>query len=209
MKRSFRKSDGLSCLTLGFIMWFFLIFISLNLREDIAFFDAFFRYKLYAFFILPAVVVGVVYSAFSLGQGRNVLYQFAKFTAIGAANMAIDIGLLNLMILETGAHRGAYYAVFKALSFSVALLHSYTWNRFWTFEAGGGGQAGRQFILFAGVSGTALVINVISASIVVEFVGPSLKGFTPGVWANLGAVSALAITVFWNFLGYKFLVFKN
>jgi len=42
---------------------------------------------------------------------------------------------------------------------------------------------------------------------VVNIVGPQF-GLNAKIWANMGAVAGTLFVMVWNFLGYKFIVFK-
>jgi len=53
-----------------------------------------------------------------------------------------------------------------------------------------------------------LGINVGIASWIVNIIGP-LFGSPLKIWANIGAIAASIVTSVWNFLGYKFIVFKK
>jgi len=136
-----------------------------------------------------------------------VLFQFGKFIIIGVANTAIDFGILNLLIFLTGIERGHLYSVFKSISFIFGIINSYLWNKFWTFKSTENKWAGRQFIRFISISLVGFGINVATASFVVNFIGP-VGGISTRLWANIGACVAIVVSVFWNFFGYKFMVFE-
>ena len=208
MVNVFGKSDILSSIILGEIVAVFLILISKNLERDIPILDILIRSKWLIFFLIPALATVGVYGTFRLGRKRPVLFQFGKFITIGLSNTAIDFGILNLLIFLTDIERGYFYSLFKAISFMIAVINSFFWNKFWAFESSNTKGTGKEFFQFMTISGIGFGINVIVASFVVNVIGP-VGEISARLWANLGAFSAIAISLLWNFLGYKFIVFKN
>jgi putative flippase GtrA len=208
MVNVFRKSDILSSIILGEMVAVFLILISKNLERDVPVFDILVRSKWLIFIVVPALAMIGVYGTFYVGRKRPVVFQFGKFITIGLSNTAIDFGILNLLIFVTNIERGYLYSIFKAVSFMVAVTNSYLWNKFWTFKSHENKETRKEFIQFVAISGVGFGINVIVASFIVNVIGP-VGEISPRLWANIGAFAAIVISVFWNFLGYKFIVFKN
>ena len=68
--------------------------------------------------------------------------------------------------------------------------------------------AKKEFGKFFLVSLGGFIINVTVASLVVNLIQPQF-GLSETIWANIGGIVAALVTVIWNFLGYKFLVFKK
>jgi putative flippase GtrA len=142
-----------------------------------------------------------------LSQKYPFLLQFSKFVIVGIINTGIDFAILNLLIFTTGKSSGIYYPIFKSISFTAAVINSYFMNKYWTFASHGNAKAG-EFFKFLIVNLIGLGINVGAASYVVNVIGAPI-GFSPVLWANIGAVSAVIITLFWNFFGMKVFVFKK
>ena len=145
--------------------------------------------------------------AYWLSRWWPVLLQFVKFGIVGGLNAMIDLGVLNLLIYFSDIAAGFWYSLFKATSFIVAVTNSYFWNKYWTFKSEGG-VAREEFVKFFLVNLFTFALNVGTASLLVNFVGAPPE-ISPELWANIGAVSAVFISLFINFLGMKFIVFKN
>ena len=157
-------------------------------------------------FILSPVATFVFLRIFSRWSS---LVQFAKFCIISFSNLVIDFGILNLLIYYSGVAEGVLYSVFKAASFILANVNGYAWNKFWTFRSRDVKGWMNQFIRFFAVVGVGLVINVTVASYVVAEFGGSGGSISAAVWANIGAAVSLVFTLFWNFFGLKYLVFRK
>lgn len=149
-----------------------------------------------------------VYIGHLLSRYISALFQFAKFGAIGVANFAVDIGILNLLIFFSGTAVGIAYTVFKIISFIFAVTNSYIWNKYWAFHKGGTKEAGKEFLGFMTISVIGLVLNALIASLLVNVIGP-LGGINVKTWASVSAAFASVCVMFWNFVGYKFWVFKK
>lgn len=134
--------------------------------------------------------------------------QFVKFAIVGVINTAVDFGVLNLLIFFTKISSGIYYSTFKGISFTAAVLNSYVWNRFWTFKDAQEKNPAAQFGKFIIVSLIGFGINVGTASLIVNVIGPQF-GVSEHAWANIGAICATAISWVWNFTGYKFWAFRK
>ena len=132
-----------------------------------------------------------------------VLYQFGKFAAVGTLNSFIDVGILNVEILLSGVPSGgAYYPIFKGISFLSGTTNSFFWNKYWTFKAHEKKTVSEtaKFYVFATVG---FALNVGAATLVVHFHPAS------NLWANAGALAGIAASFFWDFVAYKYFVFKK
>ena len=101
-----------------------------------------------------------------------------------------------------------YFASFKALSFSIAAVNAYFWNKYWTFEKRETKPGAKEFGKLYIVTGIGFFLNVLIASLVFKTIGPQF-GLSDKVWPTFSAGIATFIVFIWNFLGYKFIVFKK
>jgi len=136
------------------------------------------------------------------------IYQLAKFMLVGTLNTFIDLGILNFLMVLFGITSGWHFSLFKMISFSSAATNSYFWNKFWTFRKKETKVGAGEYTQFYLITGIGFLINVGIASLVVNVIGPQF-GFSPTIWANIGAIIAVLCAFMWNFLGYKFIVFKK
>jgi putative flippase GtrA len=169
-------------------------------------------------FFLFATPVGLRI-AFFIGKKIAIIYQIAKFALIGVLNTLVDLGILALLtfifrslfeISSTSAIVGAitFYSLYKSLSFIIANINSYLWNKYWTFEQGGKKQTRSEFLQFFAVSVIGFLINVFVASFVFKIVLGSLIGLSSDQLGLIGAAAGSIAGLVWNFIGYKLWVFK-
>lgn len=137
--------------------------------------------------------------------------QFAKFFIVGIMNTGVDLVILNILMFATKQNQGIYYSAFKAISFTAAVIFSYYVNKHWTFQDKTTEDSRKKFYQFIGVSLIGAVVNVTVATLVVNILRPmiGIALISPQLWGNIGALSGTAIGLFWNFVGYKFIVFKK
>ncbi|MEK7647265.1 MAG: GtrA family protein [Patescibacteria group bacterium] len=137
---------------------------------------------------------------------RLWLYQAAKFIVTGFLNTALDFGVLNLLSFVTGIYSGLNIIFLNSISFTVAVTNSYFWNKYWTFGQKGGARAG-EFAAFVVVAFVGLLVNSGVVYVITTYV-PRLDGINPALLENIAKALATGVSLVWNFLGFKFIVFK-
>lgn len=141
-----------------------------------------------------------------LGRLWGVLYQFAKFAAVGTLNSFIYLGVINLLIYLTGIARGWEYSAFVLLGFLLSTTNSFVWNKLWTFESHDKTNVG-QAASFYTIAAIGAFLNTGAASLFVNYLAH--PGVSDNLWANIGALIGIGVSFLWNFLGYKYFVFAK
>lgn len=184
-------------LTTGLIAWQVLSFLKRTLPGGID--------PLLLVFVVPVAWLLGVQLGYVLAIILRPMEQFGRFAAIGFANAAVDFGVLYLFIASTGHTAGLWYAGFKALSFCVASVHSYLYNKFWTF-GGTRSQVAGEMARFFTVALASVVVNTLTASLVVAL---RPMGFDPASWAGVGAIVGSATALILSFVGFRVFVFRS
>ena len=211
----FKKTDLIYSLILGEIVGLltFITFKNIGIDVDISnILKSYLGFEINLGFLLAVFIpIGAaiaVYITYILGKKHASIFQFGKFLAVGVTNTLIDLGVLNFLIFTTTIASGVFYSIFNVISFTIAVINSFIWNKYWTFKENGKKKTKKEFIQFLIVSLVGLVINVGIASLIVNLIGPKL-GLSDEIWANIGKLSAIFFSMVWNFVGYKFIVFKE
>lgn len=195
---SFTKKDALKAVIAGLFISFLVSVVIKNLSFNLPI------NKYWLFVVLPPLSVTGLYVSYLIGKAwKPFVYQFGKFFVVGVLNTFMDLGVLNFLIFLTNITHGYLFSVFKGISFIIAVINSYIWNRFWTF----GGRQGSFYIFFL-VNVGSFLINVGIASLLVNVVGAP-SGIPPKLWDNIAALSSVVLVLTWNFLGMKFVVFRK
>jgi len=194
-----KKSDIIAVLILGEIIAIFLFFIFKTL--------GFGEFPLgYLFVILPVLAIIGVYVAYLIGKKLPVLFQFAKYVVVGLANTAVDFGILNLLMWSTKIYEGKTIILLNSIAFLGAVIHSYFWNKLWTFKTKEKVNVASQFLQFLIISLIGVLINSGIVYMIITWIKP-MAGVE--IWANIAKVIATVVSLVWNFIGYKLIVFKE
>ena len=200
--QSVAKKDYLLVAIIGFVSGLLILPIIKNINFNLTAIRG-------AAIVIALTVLAIValWIASLISRKIPIILQVAKFSATGVLNTLLDIGVLNLLMFMFAITAGAGYSIFKGISFIVANINSYFWNKYWTFGASNSANT-KEFGQFFAVSFIGFLINTGSASLIVNYINP-LAGISAPLWANVGAIIATLASLIWNFLGYKFIVFKR
>lgn len=180
-------------------------------------------YDKFSFFIIPFFFLGTPFGlaiVHMISRKIAVFWQLGKFGVTGVLNVCVDLGVLSLLIfistsylqiepknvIFSGISFLTFYSVYKSISFIVANINSYFWNKYWTFHQEE--KKKTEFFQFFIVSVVGFIVNVVSASTVFKFI-PPVAGLSYEQWALISAIIGSIAGLAWNFLGYKFIVFKK
>ena len=137
-----------------------------------------------------------------------VLKQIVKFVIVGGINTGIDFLVLNIEMSITHITSGPAMFVLNTISFSIATTNSFFMNKRWTFEDRNASKEGVKFSQFILVSIVGALINGSVVYLITSYINP-LFGLNPKLWANIAKLFATGLSLVWNFIGYKFFVFKK
>jgi len=158
--------------------------------------------------LLPILAVFGVWVCYLIGKKYIFVYQLGKFLLIGVFFALIDIAVLDVLLKAFGITAGIAYSVFVATSFVIVTSIKYVGDKYWAFEKSEKEKMGKEFLQFFIITLISGFIQTFIASLVVNTIGPRF-GASSLVWANVGKIAGIAVASAWNFLGYKFVVFKK
>ncbi len=164
-------------------------------------------HTLFAVSLTILATLGVAIGYFLGTRVRPFFYQLAKFGLIGVSNTVIDLGLYSFFIHTTGVASGWSIAFFRAFSVTLAIINSYIWNKYWSFEKKEAADVPKEFTNFVLVSAFGLFLNVTITSLLANLIHP--LGLSQTAWATIAGFIPIPIVLLWNFVGYKRLVFKK
>ncbi|MEW5907692.1 MAG: GtrA family protein [Patescibacteria group bacterium] len=203
-----KKLDLLLAAIIGEAAAWLMILIARNLAIEVPGIGVALHYLNYLPLVFPLLCVAGFFLAYLLSKAIPLIYQFAKFFLVGGLNFLIDMGILNFLVFYTSISGGLTQSGFKGISFSVAVINSYLWNKFWTFKRVSTESVSKEFFQFATVSIIGLLINLGVDYVFVNIINP-FGGMPLKTWAQFSAMIAAIAALFWNFIGYKFIVFDT
>ncbi len=127
----------------------------------------------------------------------NWFHQAVRFGMVGVINTGVDLGSYWIMTRLIPVFANAHVLA-KAISYTLGVLNSYFWNRNFTFRSQV--RSPKRFFLF-------FFINLLAVGINSGIMAIALHGFHFPEW--VGLVMATLVTMSFNFVSSKFVVFKN
>lgn len=160
------------------------------------------------FIIFPVGAAVALWIASQIGTKFLFVYQLAKFLLIGVLATIFDLGTLSIFISFYGISSGLVYDLFKGISFVIATVLKYIPDKLWAFKKKETTDVKKEFAQFFAVTLVGFGINVGIAHVIVNVMGPQF-GLPAALWGNIGGIVAVVAVFAWNFVGYKFIVFKK
>jgi putative flippase GtrA len=168
---------------------------------------------------------------------RKEIVRFLKFVLVGLIGAVVDFGVYNLLLDPcgralgegTGAHAALtglgltsdqavalVPSVAGTISFGLAIVSNFLWNRYWTYPDSRSKPLGRQFFQFFVVNVSGIVIRAplialthrplarLTARLVSALVANA------GRWGkNLALALAVGIVMFWNFFVNRYWTYSD
>lgn len=187
---------------IGFLVGIFAIpaLINLGIRDQIILLAL-------PWAVAPLFIFGVWFSGY-LSRWFAFIAQFGKFAAVGFLNTAIDFGILNSLSVLTGITAGFKIGGVNIPGFAVAVTNAYFWNKLWVFKAQDNRGVLHDFPKFLLVSGSGLILNSGMIVLITTYFAQPDSVSSP-LWLNIAKVLATGLSLVWNFVGYKFIVFRK
>lgn len=177
-------------------------------------------------------MVSITAVAHRVGVNPRELKRFIKFGIVGVIGAVVDFGTFNLMLNPARAlfaqsaangvlevfHRSAdQMAVTScaAISFILAILSNFVWNRIWTYRDSRTKSVRRQFAQFflVNVSGIVLRIPIVTLAtqpfirLARQF--PFVPITPERLGPNLAVALAVGIVMFWNFFANRYWTYND
>ena len=166
-------------------------------------------YKWLLYFALPIISLTCLWLAYLIGKKLLFVFQVAKYFLVGVFTTVIDLKLFELLIWIFSFSFGVISPIIsKGISFLISTFVKYWGNKHWTFEKPEKDGISQEIFQFIIVTIVGLGIDVSSFFYFTKIMGPQL-GASENVWIKLSIIFAALVAAIWNFIGYKFLVFKK
>lgn len=137
---------------------------------------------------------------------RKEAKRFIKFAIVGGIGFVIDTGMLSLLVFLLNLTGDAQRLGAKAVSFTLAVVSNFVWNRRWTYPESRTKPLGKQLVQFFALNLIGLGINLT----VFALVDALLTRLVGLVLALYGAqVAAVGVAMFWNFAANRFITYND
>lgn len=133
--------------------------------------------------------------------------RFLKFSFVGVTGTIVDFGVMNLLILIF--HVPFIWA--QAVSFTVAVINNFLWNRFWTYPDSRSKKAQKQLLQFFLINLFGILIrtpliawlnNLVLKLLEQTNLTLPIKNLV--LSQNLALAMSIVVILFWNFFANRY-----
>lgn len=148
----------------------------------------------------------------SILKNKQERTRFLKFGFVGITGAIVDFGVMNLMRIVVGLP--LIWA--QAISFIIAVINNFLWNRFWTYPDSRSKAPSQQLVQFFLVNLVGLIVRTplvtwfdkIILSIL-DKSGPNIPLDDYIISQNLALVGAVLIILLWNFFANRYWTYSD
>lgn len=158
--------------------------------------------------VLPLLALFCLWVAEVIGRKVLFVFQAAKFFLVGAFATVVDLKFFELLIWIFAFFAPIPLLAAKSISFIAATLVKYWGNKYWAFTKHEKENMHKEIVQFFAITLVGLAIDLGAFYYATSMLGPQL-GIPLVVWTKLSVIFAGIAAALWNFLGYKFWVFKK
>ena len=143
----------------------------------------------------------------SLIADKQERIRFLKFSFVGVTGTIVDFGVMNLMSLVF--HLPLLWA--QAISFTIAMVNNFLWNRYWTYPDSRSKRAPQQLVQFVLINLVGILVrtpliswlnNLILQALNNASIRLPLENFV--VSQNAALAVSILIILFWNFFANRY-----
>jgi putative flippase GtrA len=146
-------------------------------------------------------------------KNKKELDRFFRFAIVGSIGAVIDLGFFNLF---TGVF-GLPALAAQALSFLLAVISNFLWNRFWTYPDSRNKPITSQLVQFfvvsvIGLTIRTLIFDALEKSLVWVASNIVSSGFVISpvtLGHNMALATVIIIIMFWNFFVNRFWTYND
>jgi len=165
------------------------------------------HYAWHLFWLFPILSVVCLEVANQIGKKITFIDEAAKFFLVGAFSAVIDIKVYQFSAWMFGLFILISPLVSKSISFLAATVVKYGGNKLWVFEKNGKDGIKKEVIQFLTITLIGMIIDVAAFYCATHFWQPATV--PTEIWTESSIIIAALVAAIWNFLGYKYVVFKK
>lgn len=132
---------------------------------------------------------------------RLALHRLARVAYVGAVSAAVDLAVFNLLLFAVDTTRALPVVAANTLAFGCAMAVNYTLNARFSFGAAITRRSMFAYVLFTAVSLLLYNANLLWLR--------ALLGAESALLLNASKVLAMGLLVAWNYVGYRYVVFRT